>query len=53
MADTALGGSSEVELIPGGSNVYVNSANRFRYVSLVAKYYLHDRLRRQAGAFFG
>jgi hypothetical protein len=25
---------------------------RLRYIHLVAKYYLHDRLRIQAGAFF-
>ncbi len=52
MADTALGGTQEVDLVPGGSNLGVTSANRYRYVSLVAKYYLHDRLRSQAAAFF-
>ena len=47
-----MGLNKEVELIPGGGNVYVNSTNRYRYVNLVAKYYLHDRLKQQAGAFF-
>ena len=30
----------------------VTSANKHRYINAVAKYYLHDRLRKQAGAFF-
>lgn len=30
----------------------VTSKNRHRYINAVAKYYLHDRIRNQAGAFF-
>jgi ubiquitin-protein ligase E3 C len=36
----------------GGSAVAVSSQNRHRYINLVAKYYLHDRLRVQAAHFF-
>jgi ubiquitin-protein ligase E3 C len=28
ITDTALGGNSEIELVPGGGNLYVNSSNR-------------------------
>jgi ubiquitin-protein ligase E3 C len=46
------GKHSEVELFPGGAKVDVTHANRLRYINAVAKYYLHDRIKRQAGAFF-
>jgi len=50
---SALGGShSEVELLAGGAKVDVTSANRLKYINLVAKYYLHDRIKFQSGAFF-
>jgi ubiquitin-protein ligase E3 C len=50
---SALGGNrSEVELFAGGGKVYVTSANRLKYINLVAKYYLHDRIKFQSGAFF-
>jgi len=52
VADNSMGGQREIELIPGGGNIDVTSQNRHRYVNLAAKYYLHDRLKRQAGAFF-
>ena len=48
-----LGGErSEIELFPGGSKVDVTSTNRLKYINLVAKYYLHDRIKKQSGAFF-
>ena len=50
--DGALGGLEEHALVPGGDKVDVTSANRHQYIHAVAKYYLHDRLRAQAGAFF-
>jgi ubiquitin-protein ligase E3 C len=52
VTDSALGGNKEIELYPGGSNVDVTKTNKFKYVNYVAKYYLHDRLKQQAGAFF-
>lgn len=92
VVDSGLGANKEVELIPGGARVDVDSRNRYvvvndvifvvpvgliiglccccccvlvplmlirlttgfrhRYVNLVAKYYLHDRIKLQAGAFF-
>lgn len=52
VTDASMGGNKEVELIPGGSNMDVTSKNKHRYINLTAKYYLHDRLRVQSGAFF-
>jgi len=52
VSDTSLGGASEIPLFPGGESVEVTSANRHQYINAVAKHYLHDRLKVQAGAFF-
>lgn len=52
MVDGSFGRNQEIELIPGGGSISVNARNRHWYVSCVAKYYLHDRIRVQAGAFF-
>ena len=41
-----------MELFAGGAGVAVTSSNRLRYINAMAKYYLHDRIRAQAGAFF-
>ena len=38
--------------MPGGEKMDVTSINRHQYIHAVAKYYLHDRLKAQAGAFF-
>ena len=46
------GAQEEVNLIPNGKNIPVTSKNKHRYVQCVAKYYLHDRLQKQAAAFF-
>eukprot|EP00602_Paraphysomonas_sp_CaronLab_P006417 CAMPEP_0185031244 /NCGR_PEP_ID=MMETSP1103-20130426/18610_1 /TAXON_ID=36769 /ORGANISM="Paraphysomonas bandaiensis, Strain Caron Lab Isolate" /LENGTH=1024 /DNA_ID=CAMNT_0027566705 /DNA_START=286 /DNA_END=3360 /DNA_ORIENTATION=- len=52
VTDDAYGSHKEVELFPGGSKIEVTSQNRHRYINLTAKYYLHDRICRQARAFF-
>ena len=58
LSRTRRGGSPDdgslppLELFPGGSKVDVTHTNRLRYINLVAKHYLHDRIRRQSGAFF-
>lgn len=41
----------DVELLPGGANMAVTLHNRFRYINLVAKYYLYDRIAAQSRAF--
>ena len=46
------GAQQEVDLIPNGQNITVTSKNKHRYVQCVAKYYLHDRIQKQAAAFF-
>ncbi len=52
VSDTSLGGAAEVPLFPGGEHVEVTASNRHQYINAVAKHYLHDRLKVQAGAFF-
>lgn len=52
VSDSAFGGHKEIDLIPNGKNINVTASNRHRYINMVAKYYLHDRIRLQAGAFF-
>jgi ubiquitin-protein ligase E3 C len=50
--DDSMGGQKEVNLIPNGSNINVTSANKHRYINCCAKYYLHDRIKRQSMSFF-
>ena len=52
ISEDAYGAQREIELMAGGSAVVVTSQNRHRYISAVAKYYLHDRIQLQAAAFF-
>lgn len=55
VADTSLQSTTsqtEIDLIPNGRNIPVTASNRHRYIQLIAKYYLHDRIKRQAGPFF-
>lgn len=46
-----FGGTREIPLIPNGANVDVTNANKQRYIELVAKYYVVDRVREQSEAF--
>lgn len=46
-----FGGTREIALIPNGSNVEVTNVNKHRYIGLVAKYYVVDRVREQSEAF--
>jgi ubiquitin-protein ligase E3 C len=52
VSDAAFGAQKEIELVPGGGDIEVTARNRHRYIALVAKYYLHDRIASQAKAFF-
>lgn len=52
ITDDSLGGQREIDLLPKGSSVAVTAENKHRYINLVAKYYLHDRLKKQARSFF-
>lgn len=52
VSDDSLGAQRELDLCPRGRDLRVTRDNRHRYVSLVAKHYLHDRLQPQAAAFF-
>ena len=46
-----FGGNEEVPLIPNGANMEVTNANKHRYIGLVAKYHVCDRVREQSQAF--
>jgi ubiquitin-protein ligase E3 C len=46
-----FGGTREIPLIPNGANVDVTNANKQRYIGLVAKFYVVDRVREQSEAF--
>jgi len=46
-----FGGTKEIPLIPNGGNVEVTNANKHRYIGLVAKYYVVDRVKEQSEAF--
>jgi ubiquitin-protein ligase E3 C len=46
-----FGGTKEVPLVPDGINVEVTNTNKHRYVGLVAKYYVVDRVKDQSEAF--
>lgn len=45
-----FGGTREIPLVPNGANVDVTNSNKHRYIGLVAKYYVYDRLREQSEA---
>jgi ubiquitin-protein ligase E3 C len=46
-----FGGTREIPLIPNGGNVDVTNENKQRYIGLVAKYYVVDRVKEQSEAF--
>eukprot|EP00934_Nitzschia_sp_Nitz4_P006977 Nitzschia sp. Nitz4//scaffold196_size54656//16609//20632//NITZ4_006637-RA/size54656-snap-gene-0.31-mRNA-1//-1//CDS//3329540420//6967//frame0 len=46
-----FGGNREIPLIPNGSDVEVTNTNKQRYIGLVAKYYVVDRIKEQSEAF--
>lgn len=46
-----FGGNQEIPLMPNGANVEVNDGNKQRYIQLVAKHYVVDRIKEQAEAF--
>lgn len=46
-----FGGTTEIPLIPNGNNVDVTNSNKHRYIGLVAKYYVVDRVKEQSEAF--
>ena len=52
LSDNEMGVQREIDLIPKGANIDVTSSNRYKYIQVVAKYYLHDRIFQQSGAFF-
>ncbi len=52
LTESVYGDNREINLIPNGSNIAVTDENKMRYINLVAKYYLHDRIKLQARAFF-
>jgi len=46
-----FGGTREIPLMSGGAEIEVNNANKQRYIHMVSKYYVHDRVKVQSEAF--
>jgi ubiquitin-protein ligase E3 C len=46
-----FGGNKEIALVPNGGNLEVTNENKARYIELVAKYYVVDRVKEQSEAF--
>ena len=46
-----FGNNSELDLIPNGANIEVTDNNKHRYIELMAKYHVCDRLKEQSEAF--
>jgi hypothetical protein len=46
-----FGGTKEIPLVPKGDSLEVTNANKLRYIGLVAKYYVVDRVKEQSEAF--
>lgn len=47
----STGQTKEINLLPNGSEVKVNSMNKFRYIYMMADYRLNRRIRDQSEAF--
>eukprot|EP00536_Pseudo-nitzschia_multiseries_P001810 jgi/Psemu1/251020/estExt_Genewise1Plus.C_230138 len=45
-----FGGTREIPLLPNGANIDVTNANKHRYIGLVTKYYVVDRVKEQSEA---
>jgi ubiquitin-protein ligase E3 C len=51
VTENDFGEGKEIELVPNGANVDVTNANKLRYIHLVAKYHMSDRIKTQSEAF--
>ena len=51
VANDDFGGNTEIPLIPNGANIAVTNSNKQRYVGLVAKHHVVDRVKEQSEAF--
>jgi hypothetical protein len=52
VTDSSFGLQTEVDLIPDGQRRRVTLGNKHRYIQCVAKYYLHDRIQKQAAGIY-
>ena len=51
ISNNDFGNNREINLIPNGGNVEVTNINKHRYIELVAKHHVCDRLKEQSEAF--
>jgi hypothetical protein len=51
VANDDFGGNREVNLIPNGADISVTNLNKQRYIGLVAKYHVCDRVKEQSESF--
>ena len=49
--NAVTGQTSEIDLLPNGSEIKVTNANKFRYIYMVADYRLNQRIKPQSDAF--
>ena len=51
VANDDFGGNREMDLVPNGSEMSVTNLNKQRYIGLVTKYHVCDRVKEQSEAF--
>jgi ubiquitin-protein ligase E3 C len=51
LLNTELGETNEIELIPNGSQIDVTDENKNRFIGLVAKYHIYDKMKEESEAF--
>lgn len=51
VAKDDFGCNEQIPLLPEGENLDVTNYNKHRYIGMVAKYYVYDRVREQSEAF--
>ena len=51
VAKDEFGNNEEIPLVTGGRDMEVSNLNKHRYIGLVAKHYVHDRVKEQSEAF--
>uniref|UniRef100_A0A7S2UH98 HECT-type E3 ubiquitin transferase n=1 Tax=Attheya septentrionalis TaxID=420275 RepID=A0A7S2UH98_9STRA len=51
VANDDFGRNDEIELIPNGANIEVTNSNKQRYIGLMAKYHVCDKVKQQSQAF--
>jgi len=51
VVNTDFGDRQEIELVPNGAQIDVTNENKNRYIAMVAKYHIHDKMKEQSESF--